>query len=46
MRTTATSQFEKDLFTLMNNSAFGNTQENLGNRADYNRRARGTQTSM
>ena len=32
MRAAATSQFEKDLFKLMNNSVFGKTQENLRNR--------------
>ena len=32
MRAASTSQFEKDLFTLMNNSVFGKTQEKLRNR--------------
>ena len=48
MRAAATSQFEKICFSLMNNSVFGKTQENLRNRINggYNQRECGIQTSM
>ena len=34
LRTKATSNFEKNIFKLMNNSLFGKTMENIENRVD------------